>query len=260
MDWKDLFPKENRYFEAKNGILYIGEAIETMSRFPEKIFDAIITDPPYGTTNCKWDSIIPFDKMWQELRRIRKERTAIVLFGSEPFTTVLNYSNISEFKYTWIWIKSLKTGYQMANLRPLKQHEIISVFYKKQPTFNPQGIKPYGKINKRGSKGEFLREIKKNKYIQKFTNYPTQILKFKNGGKNFHPTQKPLELMEYLVKTYTNENDLVLDFTAGSGTTLLACERLNRRWIGIEIKEKYCEITKKRLTDPLQHNLVKESD
>jgi len=233
--------------------LILGDCLKEMDKLIEQGIkvDAIITDPPYGTTACKWDSVIPLEPMWERLNKLIKPNGAIVLFGSEPFSSYLNYSNIKEYKYSWVWIKSLKTGFQMAKKRPLKQHELISVFYKKQPTYNPQGLKPYGKLNKRGSTGENWAELKNKEYIQEFTNYPTQILNFKNGGKTLHPTQKPLSLLEYLIKTYTNEGDLVLDFTCGSGTTLVACEKLNRRWIGIEIEEKYCEIDKRRIEELL---------
>ena len=213
--------------------------------FPESIFDAIITDPPYGTTACKWDTIIPFDDMWRELKKIRKDRTPIVLFGSEPFSSYLRMSNIKEYKYDWIWKKNIATLFQHANKMPLCEYELISVFYKKQPVYNPQGIKPYNKINRRGSMGNNLGHGTKNVYVQKYTNYPKRILEFPKDGK-LHSTQKPVALMEYLIKTYTNEGDLVLDFTCGSSTTLLACEKLNRRWIGIEINEEYCEISVKR--------------
>jgi len=254
MNWKDQFPKENRYFETENGILYNAEAIETMSKFPQQIFDAIITDPPYGTTACKWDIVIPFDDMWRELKRIRKDRTPIVLFGSEPFSSLLRVSNFKEFKYDWIWEKSRKTGHLQAKKRPMVKHEIISVFYKKQPTYNPQGLVDcnFIKKNTEGRKKSrvYGKVPDKEVHIQTKTNYPTTILKINNEHNvDKHPTQKPLALLEYLIKTYTNEGDLVLDFTCGSGTTLVACEKLNRRWIGIEINEGYCEIAKKRIEE-----------
>jgi len=252
MNWKDMFPKENRYFETENGILYNAEAIETMSKFPQQIFDAIITDPPYGTIACKWDRVILFDDMWRELKRVRKDRTPIVLFGSEPFSSLLRVSNLKEYKYDWIWKKNIATLFQHANKMPLCEYELISVFYKKQPTYNPQGIKPYNKINHRGSMGNNLAHGTKNVYIQKYTNYPKRILEFSKDKPSLHSTQKPLALMEYLIKTYTNEGDLVLDFTCGSGTTLVACEKLNRKRIGIELEEKYCEIEKKRIQDTIK--------
>ncbi len=297
--WKDEFPKENRYFETENGILYHGEALKTMQEFAHNTFDAIITDPPYGTTACKWDSVIPFNDymieqigkkqkimyedewalykaehsyetvdfwreefknwsskgMWTLLKRIRKDRTPIVLFGSEPFSSTLRMSNIREFKYDWVWNKKLAGNAILAKKQPLKIHEIISVFnsriYYPQKTKGKMRSKMTGGLNT--NKVETIRNSKT--YQQEYKNdeyYPKSIIEFstaKMRNNRLHPTQKPLELMKYLVKTYTKEGDLVLDFTSGSGTTLLACEQLNRRWVGIEMDEKYCEITKKRIEE-----------
>jgi len=261
MIWKNKFPQENRYFETDKGILYCGDCLEIMKKFPEKIFDAIITDPPYGTTACKWDVVIPFEDMWRELKRIRKDRTSVVLFGSEPFSSYLRLSNIKEYKYDWIWNKVNISNPLLAKKQPLRCHEIISVFYKKQCKYFPQKNK--GKKWHRGGKKEHTTPtIGKISLINKGSDksnlkYPKTIIIFSNADKtkNFHPTQKPLALLEYLVKTYTNEGDLVLDFTCGSGTTLLACEKLNRRWIGIEINKEYCEISKQRIMK-LQKDLL----
>jgi site-specific DNA-methyltransferase (adenine-specific) len=260
-NWKDLFPKENRYFETENGILYNAEAIETMSKFPENIFDAIITDPPYGTTQCKWDSVIQFDDMWTCLKRIAKNNRAIVLFGSEPFSSYLRTSFMKGFKYDWIWDKTFGRQPQLANIQPMKQHEIISIFEKngKKVMYNPQKMllkKPYksnGAGNNAGTKNHHKLGLKKMPKIYTHKT-PTTILSYKpvSNTKVKHPTQKPLELLEYLIKTYTNEGDLVLDFTCGSGTTLVACEKLNRRWIGIEINPEYCEIAKKRIEETIR--------
>jgi len=255
MNWKDLFPKENRYFETDNGILYCGDCLEIMPKFSKKVFDAIITDPPYGITACKWDVVIPFEDMWKCLKKIRKNRTPIVLFGSEPFSSYLRISNIKEYKYDWVWIKSRILGHLVAKYRPLEQKEVISVFGKGRINYYPIKVKRNKtRIDKRkGENGSCQHLNFKNKvdriavYVDKF---PTTVLFFKsehNVGFYTHPTKKPLLLLEYLVKTYTNKGDLVLDFTCGSGTTLVACEKLNRRWIGIEIKEKYCEISKNRI-------------
>lgn len=231
--------------------LYKGDCLEVMDRLIEEgvKVDAIITDPPYGTTACKWDSVIPFEPMWERLKKLRKDNTPIVLFGSEPFSSVMNFSNVSEFKYSWVWQKTLKTGFQLANKRPLKQHELISVFYKRQPTYNPQDLKPYGKVNRRGSTGDNWSELKEKEYVQKFTNYPTQILRFPSEGKTMHPTQKPVALLEYLIKTYTNEGETVLDFTMGSGTTGVACVNTNRNFIGIELDDNYFKIAEQRIAE-----------
>ena len=218
--------------------------------------DAIITDPPYGTTTCKWDNVIPFDEMWEQLNRIIKPNGAIVLFGSEPFSSALRMSNIKNYKYDWIWDKVSVVGFANAKKMPLYNIEKISVFYKKLPTYNPQDLikieakeKLNGKTHKvKTEKGESAINGGrfKDSYTQEYTNYPKQILTFARE-KGFHPTQKPLKLMEYLIKTYTNENELVLDFTMGSGTTGVACKNLNRNFIGIELDENYFNIAKDRI-------------
>jgi len=267
MNWEELkerlIKSKHYYFHTENGVLLCGDCLEVMKEFPEKIFDAIITDPPYGTTACKWDVVIPFEDMWKELKRIRKDRTAIVLFGTEPFSSLLRVSNLKEYKYDWIWNKNTTSSFALAKKQPLRNHEIISVFYKKQCVFNP--IKEPRDLNEKSkqrmkyefssTKGKNVLQggIKKVKFIpeDKDLSYPKTVKYFptvpNNSKERYHPTQKPLALLEYLVKTYTNEGDLVLDFTCGSGTTLVACEKLNRRWIGIEINPKYCEIAKQRI-------------
>lgn len=203
--------------------------------------DAIITDPPFGTTACKWDSVIPLELMWERLKKLIKSNGAIVLFGSQPFTSALVMSNQKMFKYYWVWKKSLKVGFQNANRRPLKNYEDIAIFG--GSIYNPQGLRPYGKINKRGSVGEFSSVVN----TQKYTNYPCSILEVASQGKTVHPTQKPVALMEYLIKTYTNEGETVLDFTMGSGTTGVACANLDRSFIGIELDEKYFNIAAERI-------------
>ena len=180
-----------------------GDCLELMKGIPDGSIDMILCDLPYGTTNCKWDTVIPFEPLWEQYNRIIKDNSAIVLFGSQPFTTELNHSNLKMFRYEWIWIKNNSTGFQLANKRPLKKHEIISVFYRKQPTYNPQGLQVYGKINRRKSTGDNWSEMNNNEYIQRFTNYPTQILEFGYDKEKLHPTQKPVALLEYLIKTYT---------------------------------------------------------
>jgi site-specific DNA-methyltransferase (adenine-specific) len=226
-----------------------GDCLDVMKTLPDKSVDMILCDLPYGTTKNKWDSIIPLDKLWEQYNRIIKDNGAIALFGSQPFTTNLNFSNIKNYRYEWVWLKNNSTGFQLANKRPLKKHELISVFYKKQPTYKPQGLKPYGKINKRGSMGENWDEMRSNEYIQQWTNYPTQILEFGYDKEKLHPTQKPVELLEYLIKTYTNEDDLVLDNCMGSGSTGVACVNTNRNFIGIELDKEYFEIAKERINE-----------
>jgi len=241
-------------FLQKKGMINIseitlkqGDCLELMKEIPDKSIDMILTDPPYGTTACKWDVVIPFEPLWEQYERIIKNNGVVVLFGSQPFTTTLNGSNKKLFRYEWIWIKNNSTGFQLANKRPLKKHENISVFYKKQPTYNPQGLKLYGKVNKRGSIGDNWSEMGSNQYVQKWTNYPTQILEFAYDKDKYHPTQKPVALLEYLIKTYTNENETVLDNCMGSGSTGVACINTNRNFYGIELDTTYFEIAKKRI-------------
>ena len=240
-----------------------GDCLEVMKSIPDKSIDAIITDPPYGTTACKWDSVIPFDLMWEQLNRIIKPNGAIVLFGSEPFSSALRMSNIKNYKYDWIWEKSNPANIALANRMPLKYHEIISLFYFKQPIYNKQMIErdELGKkrlLNKnnpirfKGSDIQGTSKISKeydiNRYDENLKN-PSTILKFKVERGKQHPTQKPVALMEYLIKTYTNENETVLDFTMGSGTTGVACQNTNRNFIGIEMDNKYFEIAEKRIKE-----------
>jgi site-specific DNA-methyltransferase (adenine-specific) len=221
-----------------------------MALIPDKSIDMILCDLPYGTTSCKWDTIIPFDQLWAHYERVIKDNGAIVLTASQPFTTALNQSNMKLFRYEWIWIKNNSTGFQLANKMPLKKHENISVFYKKLPTYNPQGLKPYGKVNRRGSVGNgghLANEC--NEYVQQWTNYPTQLLEFSYDKNKFHPTQKPVALFEYLIRTYTNEGEIVLDNCMGSGTTAVAALSTNRKFIGFETEPAYIEIANKRIDD-----------
>jgi len=234
-----------------------GDCLEQMDKLiAEGVkVDAIITDPPYGTTACKWDSVIPFEPMWERLNKLIKDNGAIVLFGSEPFSSALRMSNIKDYRYDWIWEKSHPTGFALSKKRPLKYHENLSVYYTSQPTYNPQmwDGKPnhgdnnylHGKTNNAKSQPN-MKAVKANKDGRK---YPKDIQKFNshNRADLSHPTQKSLPLMEYLIKTYTNEDNLVLDFTMGSGTTGVACKNLNRDFIGIELDDKYFEIAKERI-------------
>ena len=232
--------------------LYNGDCLEVMDRLIEENVkvDCIITDLPYGiTARNKWDNIIPLDLMWKKLDNLVKENGAVALFCSQPFTTKLINSNLNNFKYEWIWEKNNSTGFINANRIPLKKHENIAIFYKKQCTYNPQGLIPYNKVNKRGGIGLNYYDVNSNKYIQKYTNYPTQILKFSYDKERLHPTQKPVDLLEYLIKTYTNENELILDFTMGSGSTGVACANTNRKFIGIELDNNYFNIASKRIEE-----------
>ena len=231
--------------------LYNGDCLEVMKLIPDKSIDAIITDPPYGTTACKWDSVIPFEPMWEQLNRIIKDNGAIVLFGSEPFSSYLRISNIKNYKYDWIWDKHIPRGMQIAKYRPMQKHELISVFCNGSINYYPimtKREKPvkkkyYGKSQSNPlayNDGEYRVYTHKN---------PSSIIIGKwmaNKGKE-HPTQKPVSLMEYLIKTYTNENETVLDFTMGSGTTGVACCNTNRDFIGIELDKEYFRIAEQRI-------------
>ena len=231
-----------------------GNCLELMKDIPTGSIDAIITDPPYGTTACKWDSVIDFELMWEQLNRIIKPNGAIVLFGSEPFSSALRMSNIKNFKYDWYWNKTKPVGFLNAKKMPLKDVEILSVFYNSLPTYNPQGTTKIDRVvinsNKTKKHNNISNQnggaLKTYSYSQKTSNYPRQVLRYSTEN-GLHPTQKPIALMEYLIKTYTNENETVLDFTMGSGTTGLACKNTTRDFIGIEQDEKYFEIAKERI-------------
>jgi len=249
--------------------LRLGDCLELMKTIPDGSIDAIITDPPYGTTACKWDSVIPFDLMWEQLNRIIKPNGAIVLFGSQPFTSALIMSNPLVFKYELIWSKSNPTGMGQANKRPMKYHENILVFYKYQPTYNKQMIERKNRTieNRIKNNGVFnvsntntgnqqsipYKNIKASRYNPNVKN-PSSII-VSNSIRPIskesvkHPTQKPVLLMEYLIKTYTNENETVLDFTMGSGTTGVACVDTNRNFIGIEKDENYFNIASERVEE-----------
>lgn len=225
-----------------------GDCLELMKDIPDKSIDMILCDLPYGTTTCKWDTIIPFDKLWEQYNRIIKDNGAVVLFGKQPFTSKLIISNIKDFKYGLVWIKDNHDNPLMAKKRFLNITEDICVFYKKQCKYNPQGIIEINKMTKQG-RGESLsqKNKRKNEYLQTYTNYPKNILKFKRDLPNIHPTQKPVTLLEYLIKTYTNERDVVIDNCMGSGSTGVACINTNRNFIGIELDEKYFKIAKERI-------------
>jgi len=228
--------------------LYKGDCLEVMNQIESGSVDAIITDPPYGTTACKWDSVIDLDLMWEQLNRIIKPNGAIVLFGSEPFSSALRMSNIKNYKYDWIWVKDNGTGFLNVKKQPLKNNESISIFYKQQCTYNAQmryGFKPYK--CKSGKQSDNYRQQVQVITKSNGERYPLNTIEFKRDKNKIHPTQKPIELMQYLIKTYTNENETVLDFTMGSGSTGVACVNTNRNFIGIEQDDKYFEIAEQRI-------------
>ena len=247
--------------------LYNGDCLEVMDKLIADgvVVDAIITDPPFNMTACHWDKLIPFDEMWLRLNKLIKPNGAIVLFGSEPFSSALRISNIKNYKYDWKYRKQQGTGFLNAKKQPLRDSEDICVFYKKQPTYNPQmrntGITRKGIIKRKEKNlddyvyGKGI--VGKTEYKDNGYKYPLTTLEnlydknrfdsSKENRKDRHPTQKPVALMEYLIKTYTNENELVLDFTCGSGSTLVGCLNTNRRGIGIELDEKYFKIASERV-------------
>ena len=228
--------------------LWQGDCLELMKDIPDASVDMILCDLPYGTTRNKWDTVIPLEPLWEQYKRITKENGAIVLTAQTPFDKVLGISNLKMLKYEWIWQKSKPTGHLNAKKMPMKEHENVLVFYKKLPTYNPQGLalletpiqhtransSNYGSMNKRT--------------VQLVTGYPTSVIAFPvESYKGQHPTQKPVALFEYLIKTYTNEGETVLDNCMGSGTTGVACKNLNRKFIGIELDETYFNLAKERI-------------
>lgn len=257
--------------------LYNGDCLTVMDKLIEQgvKVDAVICDPPYGTTACKWDIVIPFDEMWNRLNKLIKPTGAIALFATEPFATKLRMSNLDNYRYDWYCIKTKPSLYQHAKNRPMRAVENACVFSKskwghksqlkdKRMEYNPQGISSIGvktvtkNFNAGGVVGERPNQI--GKQYETFTGFPTDVLEFKSitGKSCLHPTQKPVDLLEYLIRTYTNENDLVLDFTMGSGSTGVACINTNRRFIGIEIDEKYFNIAKDRIETAILSNKQKK--
>lgn len=246
--------------------LYNGDCLEVMKCIPDGSIDAIICDPPYGTTACKWDSIIPLEPMWEQLKRVIKPNGAIVMTASQPFTSALGSSNMSWLRYSWVWEKSRPTDFLQAKHKPLKGFEDVLVFYDKRPTYNPQGTTKIDRVVKNTgtkSRGRNGKKINTDQtfhaavsgadendcYKQTTTGYPRGIIKFAQDSIALHPTQKPAALMEYLIRTYTNEDETVLDFTFGSGTTGVACANTNRNFIGIELDEGYFNIGKNRIEE-----------
>ena len=248
MDYKD----ENRW-------LMLGDCLERMKEIPDGSVDMILTDPPFGTTKCKWDSIIPLEPMWEQLNRVIKPNGAIVLFCAEPFTSKLIMSGVDKFKYKLIWRKNRIQHFAQAPYRFLTETEDIAVFSsggtaknaKTLMKYYPQGLVPINKVVKGKGHSDHRPSNKvQDDYVQEWTNYPKNILEFGSvQGKTLHPTQKPTDLLEYLIKTYTLEGDTVLDFAAGSGSTGVACVNTNRKFIGIELDKGYFEIAKQRIED-----------
>jgi site-specific DNA-methyltransferase (adenine-specific) len=244
--------------------IYQRDCLVGMAMIPDKSVDMILCDLPYGTTACKWDTVIPFELLWAQYRRVIKENGAIILTASQPFTTVLINSNFEWFKYCWVWEKSVCGDVFNAKNKPLKKHEDIVVFSegttangsKRKMPYYPQGLVEINKTvkNTETTRAFFApRPSHKETYTQKFTNYPTSVLKYDND-RGLHPTQKPVALFEYLIRTYTNEGDIVLDNCMGSGTTAIAALRTGRHFIGFETEPAYVEIANKRIDNELEAN------
>lgn len=246
--------------------LYQGDCLEIMPTLEAGSVDMVLCDLPYGTTACAWDAVIPMDTLWAEYARILKPNAAVVLFGAEPFSSLLRTSNLPWFKYDWIWHKSRALGFTNAKNKPMNKHETISVFSsgtvanrspRRMPYF-PQGLVESGKVvsgikacaaDASAGGHRFGRPSHKAERIQEFTNYPTSVLSFANEGSTVHPTQKPVALMEYLILSYSSEGETVLDNTMGSGTTGVACKNAGREFVGIERDPGYFSIAKKRIED-----------
>lgn len=255
--------KESYYYTSK-GMLFHGDTIERMGKLPDKSIDMILADLPYGTTQNKWDIVIPFEHLWEQYDRIIKDNGVIILFSQGLFSMKLQASNEKIWRYNLIWEKDRPSGFLNAKKMPLRSHEEIQVFYKKPPIYNPQfwegeplhglGTKYKKKSANNNNYGEFddtneIRDARKGDT----TKYPRSVLKFQRPHPPIHPTQKPVTLFEYLINTYTDEGNIILDNVIGSGTTAIAAENTNRKWIGIEKEQKYCDITIQRLKD--LHNI-----
>lgn len=233
--------------------LLFGDCLDVLKDVESGSVDMVLADLPYGTTACKWDTRIPFEPLWEQLHRVCKSNAAMAMFGSEPFSSLMRMSNLKRFKYDWVWEKSAATGFLNSKKRPLQSIEMISIFYLSQCHYQPvfENGAPY-RVEQKGVKASA--NYGAQKYVTTENDgkrYPKSVLRFpKDKQKSkLHPTQKPVALLEYLIKTYTNEGDTVLDPTMGSGSTGVACKNLNRNFIGIEMDEKYFAIAKRRIED-----------
>lgn len=241
--------------ELKKYELVRGDCFDVMDDIETESVDLILCDLPYGTTACKWDSMLNLDLLWKQYNRIVKSNGVIVLFSAQPFTTKLISSNIKNYKYSWYWMKNISTGFTFAKYQPMRKIEEINIFYKKRPLYIPQGLvkldKP--KVHKRKMPSregiyDFNNSLCEKKYVQKYSNYPNNVLMFDKEVNCIHPTQKPIKLLEYLIKTYTKENMVVLDNCMGSGSTGVACANTKRKFIGIEKDKEYYRLAEIRIS------------
>ncbi|MBY2477538.1 site-specific DNA-methyltransferase [Clostridioides difficile] len=239
-----------------------GDCIEEMDNIEDESIDLILCDLPFGVTSCEWDKVIDFKRLWKQYNRIIKPNRAIILFSIQPFTTQLIHSNISNYKYNWYWMKNTCTGFTFAKYQPMRKVEDICIFCKnkKSPLYLPQGLKEIEMpriIRRKETKKEqvYKQNTLTKEYVQKYTNYPNQVLRFNKEVKCIHPTQKPVELLEYLIKTYSKENDVILDNCFGSGSAGVACAKTNRKFIGVELDENYYLQGKNRIERAYKDNL-----
>ncbi len=233
--------------DFENGWFARGDCFDWMRTLPDQSVDMVLCDLPYGTTQNKWDSVLPLDALWSEYWRVC--RGAVVLTAAQPFTSVLVMSAVDRFKYDWVWRKSAATGHLNAKKQPMRQHESVLIFG--NSNYRPQGLMNYGKITRRGGNGDNF-GVSGTENMQQFTNYPRSVLDIASEGKTIHPTQKPVALFEYLIRTYTDAGMTVLDNTAGSGTTAIAAENAGRKWICIERDEVYYDKAIHRVREHLK--------
>lgn len=249
----------------KSPVLYMGDCLQVMNDIPDGSVDMVLCDLPYGITSSNaWDVRIPFEPLWKQYNRICKENAAILLFGQPPFSSEMIMSNLKNFRYEWIWEKGRAVGFLNANRMPLRATENISVFYRKLPTYNPQmrgGGKPYTRIRSGQATNYALGTSRTSTVNETGDRYPRNILHFDRGemSKSNHPTEKPVMLLEYFIKTYTNEGEMVLDNCMGSGSTGVACVRTNRNFIGIEINEQYFQVANERIKMEEMNHATKET-
>ena len=245
--------------------LKCGDCLELMKDIPDGSVDMILCDPPYGTTACKWDKVLDSNRIWSEYERIIKGNGAIVLFGTEPFSSSMRLSKPALYKYDWIWVKNNAVGFVNAKLKPMNAYENILVFSRRKTSncnpnnmpYYPQGLVPYNRIVKHNNKPDkentyWRPSHKKSGVLQQYTNYPVNILCFNKVQRAIHPTQKPVPLLEYLIRTYTHEGETVLDNCMGSGSTGVACVNTGRSFIGIELDEGYYEVARQRIAEAQQ--------